>query len=110
MTNMPVSPRITNVAPLAGERVGLNPPPSPGQLREPGPELGRRELEPAVEIDEPEERFERLGGKTRDREAGRGSGPRVRCGRCGRRRLQCRTRISGAARTTIHHASSPIIS
>ena len=125
------------VAPLAGERVGLDPPPSRGQLREPGPELRRRELEPALEIDVPAQRLERLGGKTRDRRGvtrerpsssdvaaadGGGPGRPAGCSAAGRpacrrsrsaalrRRRQRRTRITGAARTTIHHTSSPIIS
>ena len=125
------------VAPLAGERVGLDPPPSRGQLREPGPELGRRELEPALEIDEPAERFERVGrkdagprGVTRERPSSPMWPLRTAAGPAGRpavpppvarpadavgpplvrRRRQRRTRITGAARTTIHHTSSPIIS
>ena len=57
------------VSPLARERIGLDPPPGRGQLREPDPELGRCEFKPALEIDEPAEGFERLGGKTRDRRA-----------------------------------------
>ena len=74
---MPVSPRTNKrVAPLAGERVGLDPPPSRGQLREPGPELRGRQLEPALEIDEPAERLEALrredaGPSARDVRRGR---------------------------------------
>ena len=51
------------VAALAGQRVGLDPPPIPRQRREPALELGDGELEPPVEVDVAAQRLERLADK-----------------------------------------------